>query len=222
MLAPLFHLWSRMTPLRLRLALAATGVRISRNQWDAAGLAHYREQMKWTWAETREKAPDYFKRLEASIAGVSGRVLEIGCGVGTMTRWIAASDKVTEVVAVDGFELALAELRAAKLPKVRPLHMQADNLRLPPGHFDTVMLCEVIEHLYADEELRLISSIRPHLAPNARYVVSCPVGWMEDATHVRAFGKRCFRRHLERYYGPVQKVDFSSGYSQVATGWWMG
>lgn len=207
--------------MRLRLKLAISGERLDRNQWSPSILAHYREQMKWSWAETAQKAPDYFKRLEFSVHQARGRVLEIGCGVGTMTRWLADSPDVTEVLAVDAYELALNDLRAANLPKVRVLKASAENLRLSPDElFDTVMLCEVIEHLYPDEELLLLERLRPHLAANARYVVSTPIGWLEDPTHVRAFSKRGLRRHLARYYGPVASVDYSAGYSQAAWGWW--
>ncbi len=221
MLGPFFKLWSRMTPLRLRCLHAINGFRVSRNQWTLATTQVLREQMGWSWDEIRQRAPDYFKRLEFSVKHARGRVLEIGCGVGTMTRWLNASDKVSDIVAIDAFEQALVELRNARLHKVRALRMPADELRLPQGEqFDTVMLCEIIEHLYDDEELELLARIRPHLSANARYVVSTPIGWLEDPTHVRAFGKRAFRRRLEHYYGPVQEIDYSSGYSQAAWGWW--
>jgi 2-polyprenyl-3-methyl-5-hydroxy-6-metoxy-1,4-benzoquinol methylase len=153
------------------------------------------------------------------VARASGRVLELGCGIGTMTRWIAARPDVHCVVAVDAFEQATRRLEQEKLPEVQVMCAPAHNLALTgEDAFDCVFLCELIEHLYPDEERALPAAIRPHLAQGARFVVSVPVGWLEDPGHFRGFSARAFERHLKRYYGEIEGVDRSAGYSQVARG----
>lgn len=195
--------------------------KIDRNQWklQPESAVRHREWMTLSWEETASGFPDYFARLSASIAHARGRVLELGCGMGNMTRWIAARDQVSEVVAVDGFEQAVAELRSRALPKVDARRMGMHELHFDAEErFDTVVACELLEHLYPDEEAALLAAIRPHLAQDADYVVSVPIGWLEDPHHVRAFSRARMSRHLARHFGPVDGRDESSGYSQVAWG----
>lgn len=213
---PGFRPWLIWANYRLR------GRRVDRNQWqveDAPNLQRYEKMLGWSWDETRAQAPDYFARLEASVRQAHGRVLELGCGIGTMTRWIAQRPEVASVLAIDGFEPPIERLRVLGLPKVTPQVMSLEHLDLGrEPRFDCVFLCELIEHLYPDEELPLLDKLRPALAPGATFVVSTPIGWMEDPRHVRGFSVRQFEAHLARHYGKVAGIDRSSGYSQVAWG----
>jgi 2-polyprenyl-3-methyl-5-hydroxy-6-metoxy-1,4-benzoquinol methylase len=196
--------------------------RVERNQWlnpESDSRQIYRRQMVWSWEETREQAPEYFARLRFAVEKAQGRVLEIGCGIGNMTRWLAASPNVESVIAIDAFEEAIRELEQYKIPKIQALIMSVKALQFPEGtHFDTVMLCEIIEHLYADEEKQMLAELRKYVDDTTRYVVSTPIGWMPDPHHVRGFTKRQFRKHLARHYGPPEEFDYASGYSQSAFG----
>lgn len=211
----------RSRPWFVWLKFRIYGQRIDRNQWaeGAMPVSPYFRFNDLTWEQTRQEFPDYFMLLEAAVSQARGRVLEIGCGTGTMTRWLANSPAVQSILAVEGFEDGLKQLRDAAMQKVTTLCAQADKLQLPSGsRFDTVVMTELIEHLYPDEEAALLKSIRPHLAPAARFIVSTPIGWMADRFHVRGFSKSAFSRHLARFYGKVEFVDYSSGYSQLAAG----
>lgn len=215
--------YSNLRPWFVWLNYVVRNRRISRDQWagedNAASISHYENLLRWSWDETRVHSPEYFRRLETSVAQAHGRVLELGCGIGTMTRWIAAKPDVASVVAVDAFAKATQRLQAEQLPKVEAICAPADGLKLDSLQpFDCVFLCEFIEHLYPDEELALLATVRKHLAPGARFVVSVPVGWLDDPSHVRAFSRRKFERHLRRHYGCIEGVDRSAGYSQVAWG----
>lgn len=180
----------------------------------------YQGMMEWTWSETQKNAPQYFERLRFTVENASGRVLELGCGIGTMTMWLASSDKIAEIVAVDAFEQAIAQLSSYQIPKVIPVRASSQDFRLPYGtYFDTVIACELLEHLYWDEEKEFLHHLSRYTNSDTRFVISVPIGWLEDPTHVRAFSKRKFIRHLGRYYGKPVCVDYSSGYSQVAWGY---
>lgn len=196
--------------------------RIDRNQWSEEkqdSLQTYHNMMRWSWEETRENAPDYFARLEYSISNAKGRVLEIGAGIGTMTRWLAESHQVKSILATDAFEAPVQELREAGLPKTTAACMKVEEMDLPAqAQYDTVMICEVLEHIYLDEEKKMLKTLRHHLAPDAIYVISTPIGFMPDPHHVRGFSKKQFYRHLRKHYGPVAEVNYASGYSQVAWG----
>ena len=51
-----------------------------------------------------------------------------------------------------------------------------------------------------------------------RFVISTPVGFLEDPDHVRGFSKTQFIEHVEGLYGPIETLDYRSGYSQLAVG----
>lgn len=196
--------------------------KIDRNQWSDKpenSLETYENMMRWTWDETRENAPDYFQRLQFSVEHAHGRVLEIGAGIGTMTRWLAISDSVESILATDAFEKPVQKLEAADLPKTSAQWMPVENMQIEKdNHFDTVMLCEVLEHIYLDEEKKMLRKLRSHVGPQSTWIVSTPIGFMPDPHHVRGFSKKKFIKHLEKHYGPVEDVDYRSGYSQVAYG----
>jgi 2-polyprenyl-3-methyl-5-hydroxy-6-metoxy-1,4-benzoquinol methylase len=211
-----------MRPLAIQTRYRLKGAKLDRNQWGSPSPESeqaYRDLMQLGWDELRAHKPDYFARLSVSLAHARGRVLEVGCGIGTMTRWLARQPDVSQVYATDAFEQAVEAVQGLDLEGVECRRMSAEDMNIEPGReFDTVMLCELIEHLYADEEAALLKAVRQHLAPGAGYVVSVPIGWLEDPHHVRAFSRRRFARHLRRHYGPVEGVDVSAGYSQVAWG----
>jgi SAM-dependent methyltransferase len=216
------RLQPRLRPLSIQLRWRLLGRKLDRNQWQhqpAEIDQRYERMMTLGWDEIATDYPEYFARLKASVAHTRGRVLELGCGTGNMTRWIAARDEVTSVVAIDGFERAVQKLRGFALPKVDARCSPLTELAFAAEErFDTLVMCELLEHLYPDEERALWQAVRPHMAAGAGYVISVPVGWLEDPHHVRAFSRGGLSRHLKRRYGSPEGRDESSGYSQVVWG----
>jgi 2-polyprenyl-3-methyl-5-hydroxy-6-metoxy-1,4-benzoquinol methylase len=197
--------------------------KINRNQWninkDDSWLL-YRELMQLSWKDTQLKHHDYFKRLDFSIRHSRGHVLEIGCGIGTMTRWLSHSSQVVSVTAIDFSSEAIEELKQYNLPKVQPVHMNLEELKFPCGTlFDTVVLCEVMEHLYPDEERLMRFSLKPYLHAKTCFIISTPIGWLSDPFHTRGFSQKEFVRHVKKYYGKPLELNFESHYSQSAFGY---
>lgn len=199
------------------------GKKIDRNIWrskEGSSWETYKKLMEWSWEETKANTPQYFKRLEFTVKLCRGRVLEIGCGIGTMTRWIAENRNVKTVIAIDAFSGAIEELKRYNLPKVTALQMPLENIKFEDKRkFNTVVICEVIEHIYPDEEKKMLNTLRPYIDSETAFLVSTPIGWMPDPYHLRGFSKREFKRHLKKYYGDSIEIDLSSGYSQVAFGY---
>lgn len=197
--------------------------KIQRNQWsnkESPSWEIYRKLMLWSWEETKSNAPQYFQRLKFSIEKCNGRVLEIGCGIGTMTRWISKSNKVKEIIAIDAFSEAIEELKKYNLPKVNALQMPLENIKIDDTKkFNTVVICEIIEHIYPDEEKKMINALRPYIDSKTVFIVSTPVGWLSDPYHIRGFSEKEFKKHIKRYYGNPIKFDLSSQYSQIAFGY---
>ncbi len=196
--------------------------KIDRNQWDSKQVGlwlDYRLLMKISWEETAIKYPQYFNRLSFSVSHCHGRVLEIGCGIGTMTRWISENEKVNSINAIDFSREAIEELKTYKIPKVEALVMGAENISFSQGTlFDTVVLCEVLEHIYPDEEMKMLTSLRPYLHSKTSFIISTPIGWLSDAYHSRGFSQKEIIKHVKKYYGEIVEVDSSAGYSQSVLG----
>jgi len=202
------------------LAWKIFGRRIDRDQWRSARVwQEYEDVIAKPWAELQRENANYARRIDATVQASTGHVLELGAGCGNMTRWLDASPLVTGIIAVEPFAPALERLRGLQLRKVVVRDQKVERLTFQSGEqFNTVLACELIEHLYPDEEKAMLVAIKPYCAAGARYVVSTPVGWMDDPFHVRGFSTDEFRSHLERWYGPVTNIDLSAGYSQVACG----
>lgn len=192
--------------------------RKDRNQWKSINET-YANLMVWSWKEISENAPSYFKRLDFSVQNTSGVVLEIGAGIGNMTKWLSASQDVTKIYAVDGFQEAIDFLRKYDFPKVIPVLSSVDSMQFSKNiSFDFVVMCELLEHLYEDEEMKMLNNIRRNLKENSKFIISTPIGWLDDPHHVRGFSKAGLMKHVEKYYGNITKIDYTSGYSQVVIG----
>jgi 2-polyprenyl-3-methyl-5-hydroxy-6-metoxy-1,4-benzoquinol methylase len=200
------------------------GKKKDRNQWtrtekNAQNWDTYNKLMEYSWYETEVNFPAYFRGLKFCVEHCRGEVLEIGCGIGTMTKWIAQQELVTRVIAIDNSPEAIEKLRESKFLNVYPILMDLQSLNFEGcKKFDTVMLCEVLEHIYLDEEKKMLISLKPYIDKNTFYIISTPIYWMDDPYHVRGFSKSEFKKHLRRYYGEPQIIDYSVGYRQIAIG----
>jgi 2-polyprenyl-3-methyl-5-hydroxy-6-metoxy-1,4-benzoquinol methylase len=121
--------------------------------------------------------PELMKLLEPLPAG--GRILDIGCGNGALAGRLLGLGY--EVVGVDLSEQGIAISRKAH-PKGRFEVMAADaslGERLGGDRFDAVVSTEVVEHLYAPEELAegAFSCVKP----GGRFALSTPYhGWLKN------------------------------------------
>ena len=200
------------------------GTKINRDQW-ARTEANDRvwdlsnKLTGYSWHETETNFPAYFRGLKFCIEHCKGEVLEIGCGIGTMTKWLAQQELVIKVTAIDISPEAIEKLKEYQFEKVYPVLMDLKSMNFDRGQkFDTVMICEVLEHIYPDEEKKMLASLKAYIDKNTRYIISTPIYWMDDSYHVRGFSKREFKRHLRRYYGEPQIIDYSVGYRHIGVG----
>ena len=69
-----------------------------------------------------------------------------------------------------------------------------------------------------DKEMKMRESLSSLIHPTTKFVVSVPIGDLQDPYHTRSFSKKEFKKHLITLYGEPIEIDYSSGYSQVAWG----
>lgn len=104
------------------------------------------------------------------------RVLELGCGMGAISRYLG--ENALELVAVEGSQRrgSIAALRLEDLPNAHVLIDNINNLPAELGKFDVVTLIGVLEYARRyggkDAELRLLQMARSFLKPDGALVLA--------------------------------------------------
>ncbi len=123
---------------------------------------------------------EHIARYHFASAYASGRVLDLGCGVGYGTEILLDEDgdnRIERVVGLDCDPETIAYARDMYgYQKAEFFVEDIRNPKLPEkiGTFDTILCYEVIEHLYEDEAV--IKNIAAMLSKNGALLISTPFG----------------------------------------------
>ncbi len=102
----------------------------------------------------------------------AGRILEVGCGHGLLSLYLAATSSAREVHGVDVDEAKLAAARgAAARGGLSCTFERAEGNHLPDGPWDAIAIVDVLYLLGADEQLGLLVACAAALAPGGVLVV---------------------------------------------------
>lgn len=107
--------------------------------------------------------------IEVMKPFVSGRVLDVGCGDGTLSDGISKLAQVTEVTGIDISNTAI-EIAKSKYPHVTYRVGEVTNLPFASDAFDIVTAIEVVEHIYDTE--RMFQELSRVLKPNGRIIIT--------------------------------------------------
>jgi 2-polyprenyl-3-methyl-5-hydroxy-6-metoxy-1,4-benzoquinol methylase len=109
--------------------------------------------------------------LRALLPAIAGkRVLDLGCGFGQLSRWLAA-EGAASVLGIDLSEKMLARAVAeTSSTAVRYERGDLDELTLQPGGYDLVVSSMAIH--YVDDFARLAGTIHAALSPGGDFVFS--------------------------------------------------
>ncbi len=129
-----------------------------------------------------DEPPSSFQ--EAALPHVSGRVLDLACGLGTFS--LAAARRGCEVVAVDSSPTAIAHLSAAAAAERLPVAaVRADLERWEiPGTFDAVVAIGILMFFPREVAHRLLARIREAVRPGGCAAITVLV---EGTTFMRPF-----------------------------------
>jgi len=155
----------------------------------------------------------HLKRYDFARSLTRGkRVLDVACGVGYGSRYLAEVATSITGVDIDRWSVAYAKKRYTDLPNVS--FIEGDALRLPfEGHtFDVICSFETIEHVpNADLFLKEVKRL---LTPTGIFIVSTPAARHTTSTpknphHVQEWTPHDFKALLSEHFPQVQL------YSQV-------
>jgi SAM-dependent methyltransferase len=108
---------------------------------------------------------------EANIQGAM-RVMDVGCGTGTLVARLARRSPQAEIIGVDPDPKALAKARrkvAGAGGHVRFLEAYAQNLPAADGSIDRVLSSFMLHHLPLDINRAMIHEVRRVLAPGGSF-----------------------------------------------------
>lgn len=114
----------------------------------------------------------------------SGRVLEVGCGIGRNLKNLRRL--ASAPVGVDTNPESIRIAREQGFEAYTLEEFLAGDVCVPDS-FDTLLLSHVLEHVTFEECSQLLDSYLPLLAPGGRVVIECPqeAGYPLDPTHIR-------------------------------------
>jgi SAM-dependent methyltransferase len=175
----------------------------------AAGMAGANNYNDWTFS------------LFAPL--VRGRVLEVGCGVGTFTQRLVQTPLIRSLLSIDISERAVARCKAVvRSPSV---DVRQADVREIDGEFDLVLCMNVLEHIEDDAAAlrHMLGLVRPGgslflLVPAHEWLFTT---FDTESGHHRRYNKRLVRRLLDEATGgqPVELRQFYFN-SVGALGYW--
>jgi SAM-dependent methyltransferase len=138
---------------------------------------------------------------EVALRLPAGRVLDVGCGVGSETAALRSSDRV-----LFGVDYDAETARIAAGTGMMPACADGASLPFADGSFDAVCSSHLIEHFVDPEEH--VAEISRVLAPNGRAVFVTPnePADFENPFHVSLFTAESLRSTLGRHFDRVSVV----------------
>jgi len=158
------------------------------------------------WYVGRNRAILAFLRSHAPDA-FTGRALDLGCGGGFVTAWLAQNG-----LDIRGADIFAEGLRLARKRTDARLALFAPGQVPYVDEFDLVVLSDVIEHV--DDDVALLEAARRALHPRGAVLVTVPAfswlwGKIDDAAHHRRrYSAGQLRRTLEKAGFVVQATSY--------------
>jgi SAM-dependent methyltransferase len=163
---------------------------------------------------------DEFVELVRRWSPYPGRILEVGCGEGTVTKRLQSAFPNAHITAID------VTSRIGRLyqgPQAGVCFAQCDIREIAAskaGAFDLVVLCDVLHHVPLGSRQRLLDAIPATLAPHGSFIFkdwqrsNTPIHWLCYASDRWLTGDRIgymtryeMRQHLALSFGAGALVD---------------
>ncbi|MEM7236054.1 MAG: class I SAM-dependent methyltransferase [Planctomycetota bacterium] len=164
------------------------------------------------------------------LSPATGRVLEVGCGIGNITRLILETQGVEHVHGIDMDPAYVARL-LDELPEDRcsATACSVEEFQTPDFHeaadqsFDAIVCSNVLEHI--EDDFAAMRNFRRMLRPGGHALILVPAhpwlfcGLDSNLSHFRRYTKDRFR-HLARECG-VELVSMRHFNPVGIAGWWL-
>jgi 2-polyprenyl-3-methyl-5-hydroxy-6-metoxy-1,4-benzoquinol methylase len=142
-----------------------------------------------------EEHTEILRSLIGATAKTNGVAFDLGTGVG----------RIVSMLSEEGFSVYGCEVdpeRSGKANRIDRARVDVANALSwdPPGQADVVTCIELFEHLYPQDQVRLLNRIRGWLAPDGKLILSTPQRHSLISLVERAY---CFAmRHTYCWWDP--------------------
>lgn len=131
----------------------------------------YSDQQKKIWVNIRHRS--IMQRLQKNGLSGASNVLEIGCGVGTLTSLLVK--KAGQVLAVDisPASIEMAQKNLGNRSNIRFLVSDMSDFSATEK-FDLIVLPDVLEHIPVEQHQALFGKLKNVLAPQGKICIHIP------------------------------------------------
>ena len=193
-----------------------------------------RDEVGETTLELFRDNDGYSEFLWRALSGlgrrpIGPRVLEVGCGIGNLTRTLLAEAGVERVHAID-LDPAYVDRVRREIPdpRLEVSTSRAEEFRPPPlvepnGSFDTIVCINVLEHI--EDHQKVLCNFATMLRPGGQVLLLVPAhpslfcGLDRGLSHFRRYARRDL---LEVAAGARLRVESLRHFNPLGTlGWWL-
>jgi ubiquinone/menaquinone biosynthesis C-methylase UbiE len=172
----------------------------------------YDPLLKWVMRE------EVFKRKLTRLANIQPgmKVLDLGCGTGTLTLMLRDSHPEAEIIGMDGdpqvLEIARRKAQGSNIQWDEGL---ASRLPYPDSTFDRVVTSLVIHHLVTDDKRRAFKEIYRVLKPNGELHVLDFGAPHSPPTRFMTIYMRRLEETADNFDGLIPRFMTEAGFSEV-------
>lgn len=158
------------------------------------------------------EAPDYLQRASAVLSRhLQGKILELGCGTGNLTKYLAMEFPITTVDIDTEYLKVASQNVTAHSERVgrshQPIDFRKGDLLAPApaewrNQFDSILSCQVLEHF--EDDTKVLANYLSCLKPGGRVVLQLPANHFafsdldRNLGHHRRYSRDTVRQLLER------------------------
>lgn len=175
----------------------------------------YDALLKWGMREDSIKS----RLIERANIQPGQRVLDLGCGTGTLAVMIKQSAPEAQVTGLDGDEqvLTIARTKAERANlNIQLDHGLAYELPYPDHSFDVAVSSFVIHHLTSEDKVRAFKEVRRVLRPDGWFHIldfGRPVNFL---TRIQALAFKLFEQTADNFNGRIPSMLKEAGFDCIS------